>query len=697
MEFSGDDVVKTITVARDISKQKEISQKLDKYQNGLRHINYIASNALYNVDEQVNMALEVGRNYFGLDVGIIGQIEKNQSTISYTSIEYTGDDSIPIKNESQSFFNDITHHEDNVVGISNTSQEFGSKSVFNNHPVKSFIGIPYKISGKTRGMISFFSDKPKKEAFNENEIDFIKLFSKWVGFALEKEISKKSLLSEQDMMQAFATLSPAAVAMLNNKMEYLAVTERWRIEKGVVDKNIIGKCHYDIQTDIKKEWIPLHQKALAGESAPIDDDTYIDQKGNLRYQKWEAHPWYDNQNEIGCIIIFVDDITQLKSKESELKKAKTIAEKASLAIDRFLCTMSHEIRTPLNAVIGASHLLIDESPRKDQLENLTLLKNSGEHLLALVNDILDFSKIEEGQLRLEKTFFDFKQQVKTVENSLKYQTEEKQICLKTTLDEALLDVILGDPTRINQILINLISNAIKFTHKGHVEVKISVLNKQDSNCRLLFEVIDTGIGISKDKIESIFDIFTQADTDTTRKYGGSGLGLSISKIQVESVPKIGTNFYFELSVMTGTYDNLEATTCIDNTVLPNQSVKKVLLVEDHEVNKTLATKFLSKWGIISDWAPNGQVCLEKIVSKEYDLALMDLQMPVLDGSETTKAIRSMEDGYFKNIPIVALTAAALIEAQEKVKQVGMNDFVTKPFHPKEFHEKMEKYLNLKVV
>ncbi len=326
-------------------------------------------------------------------------------------------------------------------------------------------------------------------------------------------------------------------------------------------------------------------------------------------------------------------------------------------------------------MIGASHLLIDDNPRPDQLENLNLLRNSGEHLLALVNDILDFSKIEEGKLKIEKTFFDLKSQINNIYNTLKYQAEDKGISLEMIIPENLPKVVLGDPTRLNQILINLINNAIKFTDKGNVKLKLSLLEIERNQCVMLMEVIDTGIGIKAEKLKHIFNTFAQADEDTTRKYGGSGLGLSITKrllelmgsqIRVESVPKVGSNFHFEMSFQIGEEQDLQPIICFGSSELDGNIQKKILLVEDHEVNKTLATKFLKKWGLEVDWAENGKVCLEKIASKSYDLILMDLQMPVMDGFKATEIIRSYEDSYFQEVPIVALTAAALLESLEKV-------------------------------
>ena len=709
MQFSDDGkLLKSIVVARDITEQKEVGRKLNKYRNGLRLLNYIASNSKFSVDEQIDMALEVGRNYLGLDVGIIGGIEEDVFQVKYSRIDYTTTEiRLKEKYRLSSVFSELAYNKNDVIALRHIGESHLKDHIcYTQNKIESYIGIPYQLHGKKSGTISFFSLKPRLNQFDENEIDFIRLFSKWIGFTLEREISKKVLLSEQDMLKSFATFSPAAIAMLNRNMEYIAVTDKWRKDNGLGDLDIIGQNHYLVEGEHKPEWQNLHQRALAGEIIRVEDDSYHNWRKEKRHLKWEASPWYNNENEIGGIIIFTEDITALKLQENELKQAKITAEKASAAKDQFLSTMSHEIRTPLNAVIGASHLLLHENPRADQKENLALLKNSGEHLLALVNDILDFNKIEEGQLQLERTYFDLHKLLHNARNTLRYHADDKNIELRWNIVPDVPQVILGDPTRLSQILINLVGNAIKFTNRGHVELRISVEKNLPNKARLFFEVIDTGIGISEDKLKSIFNTFTQADADTTRKYGGSGLGLAItrkllemmnSRIFVESTQGKGSRFYFTTAFKKGKAAvHLKPAKQLPKSLPVTETPKKVLLEEDNEENRILATKFLRKWGLEVESAENGKVCLEKMKSRDIDLILMDLQMPEMDGYEATKHLRSSGDPYLEKIPIIALTAAALIEAQQMVKEVGMNDFVTKPFHPREFKEKLERHLNISV-
>ncbi|MEO1438618.1 MAG: ATP-binding protein, partial [Bacteroidota bacterium] len=333
--------------------------------------------------------------------------------------------------------------------------------------------------------------------------------------------------------------------------------------------------------------------------------------------------------------ILEETARELKRKNQELKYAKGKAEKASLAKAEFLSTMSHEIRTPMNSVIGMTNLLLEEDPKETQIENLTTLKFSAESLLALINDILDFSKIEAGKIVFEKTVFNPATLVKNILNALRLKAADNGIDLRLNLDEHLPEGIIGDPTRLSQILINLTNNAIKFTPEGHVEVSVRTIEKDSNTARLYFSVKDTGIGISEEKQRTIFDSFTQASEDTTRKFGGTGLGLSITKqlielqggrVQVESVVEEGSNFFFTLEFPVGKLKAKTKTSASIKQTNPEiLKGKRVLLVEDNQVNVLVASKFLKKWDIEISVANNGQQAVDAVKEHGYDLILMDLQ------------------------------------------------------------------------
>jgi PAS domain S-box-containing protein len=395
---------------------------------------------------------------------------------------------------------------------------------------------------------------------------------------------------------------------------------------------------------------------------------------------------------------WIGTVLERSMYETELIHAKEQAEYSARAKEQFLSTMSHEIRTPMNAVIGMTHLLMQENPKPEQVGNLKMLQFSAENLLVLINDILDYNKIESGMVSFECIPFNLAGLLESIRFSLGLKAEEKHIGFDIGLDGQLPPVLLGDPVRLAQILTNLVSNAIKFTEKGHVTLD-AVLKRDDGDSVVLdFAVTDTGIGIKAEKLAYIFDRFTQAESDTTRKYGGTGLGLAITKrllemqgsqIGVDSRPGEGSRFFFSLAFRKGDEDSPVRDRYAYTTTARLLDRVQLLLVEDNEINRKVATKFLNKWGIQPDYAHNGVQAIEKIREKEYDLILMDLQMPEMDGYEAARIIR--ETKAQQGIPIIALTASAMHDVAQKIFDAGMNDFVMKPFHPDDLYQKIAKY------
>ena len=406
------------------------------------------------------------------------------------------------------------------------------------------------------------------------------------------------------------------------------------------------------------------------------------------------------------VLLFVFFIRSSLQRVIMMLKDKEIAEHKANVKTKFLSTMSHEIRTPMNAVIGLSNILIQEDPRKDQLENLQTLKFSADMLLALINDILDFSKIEAGKITFEQINFDLHSLVRNINQSIAIRVKDKEIALKVEIDPSVPHFVVSDPIRLSQILTNLMGNAIKFTTKGSVTIKLSTIKQADGNSKVRFEVIDTGIGIPRDKFSTIFRSFSQADTATTRKYGGTGLGLSItkrllelqnSKIRLKSEVGKGSTFYFDLQLEIGKVEESPSSFSEqrDSTLLASGlSGAEVLLVEDNRINVIVASKFLKKWGIAVDVAENGQIALEKLQEKDYHAVLMDLDMPVLDGYEATRKIRQFSDPKFQSLPIIALSASALSDFRVKAFEAGMNEFVTKPFDPLDLHATLRKFIKM---
>lgn len=413
----------------------------------------------------------------------------------------------------------------------------------------------------------------------------------------------------------------------------------------------------------------------------------------------------NSDDDLIKIISFLQrQIEKAKELEGQLIVSKNIAEKAALAKSQFLSTMSHEIRTPMNAVIGFTHLLLQMNPQPEQMEYLKLLKFSAENLLVLINDILDFNKIEAGKIEFEEADFSIKELVTNIRLALLQKANEKDIQLKLLLDQELPNAIKGDPVRIGQILTNLISNAVKFTKEGKVTITASLSKKTAEYTIIDFEVADTGIGIPEDKLEHIFDSFTQASSDTTRKFGGTGLGLTITKrllqlmgseISVSSRVGKGSVFYFSLKLKNSNKQFVVNTG--EDNYFDAKSLKgvKLLIAEDNQINVILAKQYMKLWDIECDVAENGEIALMLVQTNDYDMVLMDLQMPEMDGYQTTTEIRKLPGDKFKKLPIVALTASAMLDIKDQAFIVGMNDYVSKPFNPDELYRKIALYSGIK--
>ncbi|UXX79711.1 PAS domain-containing protein [Reichenbachiella carrageenanivorans] len=403
------------------------------------------------------------------------------------------------------------------------------------------------------------------------------------------------------------------------------------------------------------------------------------------------------------------DITADKNYKEALRQTSALAEVAkqeaiasAKAKENFLSTMSHEIRTPLNAILGVTNLLLSEEMKAEHLEHLGLLKFSGENLLALINDILDYNKIDAGKIEFEQIDFDLKKLLTRIKQTQAPKVKEKGLDLILRYDEALPHVFVGDSVRVSQIINNLLSNAIKFTEEGFIKLGVSLVSQEAEQATIHFEIHDTGIGIEKSNQSMIFENFSQASGDTTRKFGGTGLGLAITKkllefmgseIRLDSDLGFGSVFSFDVVLPIGNNEPKPAKSKVKETTFANVADRniKVLVAEDNRANQIVLEKFLDKWGIKMDFVENGKEAVEKAESEAYDMILMDLQMPEMDGYQATQSIRSGAPEYAKQVPIIALTASAMLDVRKKVKELGMTDFITKPFSPEELYKKIVKY------
>ncbi|WP_297868377.1 ATP-binding protein [uncultured Flavobacterium sp.] len=385
----------------------------------------------------------------------------------------------------------------------------------------------------------------------------------------------------------------------------------------------------------------------------------------------------------------------LKEKNKELTIEKEKAESASKARADFLSTVSHELRTPLNAINGITYLLLQEKPKASQLNYLKSLEFSGNYLLNFINDILEINRLESDKVVIEKINFNLSELTKNIVISFKEFIHENNIKCHLNFDETIDCNLKGDPTKLSQILINLLNNAIKFSKNGDVWCTIKKKNETNNNLTIYFEIKDNGIGIPKDKQDAIFDSFSQGSVEINRTYGGTGLGLSIvkkilelmgSQIHLQSESGKGSTFSFELQFEKG-IDNQTK----DEVIKPYQSIfikKKVLLVEDNKINQMITQKMLEKRGISCKIIDNGEDAIEEAKINNYDLILMDVHLPGINGTEATSEIRK----FNTCTPIVALTAISLNENREMLLSYGMNKVITKPFEPEHFYKVVTKYL-----
>ena len=404
-----------------------------------------------------------------------------------------------------------------------------------------------------------------------------------------------------------------------------------------------------------------------------------------------------DDNFLDLLHILHKEIEIKKEFQEKLFKSKAYAEEANEAKSEFLSIMSHEIRTPLNAIIGLIYIMEKENSLQSFHENIEVLKHSAQNLFLLINNILDFSKIEAGKVDIERIPFNIIDLVKQIARSLEARASENLNTIDVIVDKDFVPNLISDPLRINQVITNLGSNAIKFTEDGTIKIKLNQIAIQGKMSTFKIEVIDSGIGIDKERFQSIFEKFAQAETNTSRQYGGTGLGLVITKkllnllgseIKFESELGSGSNFYFTLNLPIDT--KLSAVNTNDlHEDYKEENLKglRVLLVEDNMINTKIAQKIMGQWDVIVDTAENGLVGLEKFKTNTYDVILMDLSMPVMDGYEATTAIREMD----KLIPIIALTASASFGYLDRALQIGINEYIIKPFNPKELNMKLRKY------
>jgi signal transduction histidine kinase/CheY-like chemotaxis protein len=387
----------------------------------------------------------------------------------------------------------------------------------------------------------------------------------------------------------------------------------------------------------------------------------------------------------------------LREKNKELVLAKNKAEKASKARSEFLSTVSHELRTPLNAINGITHLLLEDNPKKTQLKYLESLKFSGNYLTTFINEILEINKIDSTKVEIENITFNLKELLFNIQSSLKELATANKNYFNLEIDESIPDNLIGDPTKISQIILNLINNALKFTQNGNVNVIAKLYTKEEDGATVYFEIVDTGIGIPEDKLQTVFESFSQGSIEVNRKYGGTGLGLTIVKkliellggeIKLKSEVGKGSTFTFKLKFKINN-EPLEVVEEAKPYTDKQLKHKSILLIEDNKINQMITRKMLENKAITCEIIDNGEDAVELLKVKRFDMILMDVHLPGINGTTATKLIREFD----KTTPIIALTAISLDENRDMLLSYGMNDVITKPFVPDEFYSTIAKFFD----
>lgn len=693
-------------VVRDRTKEYKANELLDKELKLQEILIDIAATyinlKLTNVSETVNESLKKMGLFVEADRAYIFDYDFDNGTTSNTfewcnegiSPEIENLQNVPIeyipqwleshKNNEAFYVPDVQKLEDDGEG--------GLRSILEPQGIQSLIAIPILYGDELIGFVGFDSVK-EKHIYTEKEKKLLFLFGQMLlNIKNRLKWESKLRLQEEKYRNIIANMKLGLVE-IDLKDQIVYVNQTFSDMSGCSVEELKNK-------ELKQLIASSHfHDIVFNKSNKIFESYEVEVQTKSQETKWwfvnVASNFNDKGKHIGNIIIHLD-ITQQKKLELELVQAKSFAETAAKAKELFLANMSHEIRTPLNVIIGMIRQLNKEQLTEDQYFYVNQSASSAKHLLTILNNVLDVAKIESGDMTIVKKPFSPSALAYNVHSIMFSQAKEKNLEFKINVHPEVSSILVGDETRLRQVLINLIGNSIKFTSRGSIILTVNLLENNTSSQKLSFEVVDTGIGMSQEFISKIFDKFSQEHNTSNRKYEGTGLGMAISydliklmgsDLKVESQKAKGSRFYFELSLKKGKKNSL-----ISRSVEIKEKAfegKKVLLVEDNDMNRFIAMQSLEYLGFEIQEAENGQKAIYKLQQEDFDLVVMDIHMPIMDGVEATSYIRQE---LKSKIPIIALTANAFKHDIELYLEKGMNDFITKPYDEPDFFRKIEHVL-----
>ncbi|MGB1250764.1 MAG: response regulator [Candidatus Promineifilaceae bacterium] len=652
------------------------------------------ANTSLPINEQLNGALLLATDALGLEHGVVSRIidqryfvqnfclhpdanpDLNPAPIPYTAIDL------------DSTLSQFVLQKEGVLAIDKISEsEWQAISGIGSTPTEAYIGTPIHVHGDVYGTLAFAAPHPYNPPFDQAAKDFVTLMARWVGSALERQQAEKTLDERQDELRLLSYVASKTdnIVVITDSGGYIEwVNESFTALTGYSRLEVLGGRPGELlqgpETD--PETIAYMRACLDEQKGFNCELLNYGKDGTPYWVSIEVQPVHDDSGTLTNFIAIERDISERRQVLAALQQAKQDAEEANVAKSQFLANMSHEIRTPMNAIIGMAGLLMDTTLSAEQAEFASTIRVAGENLLTIINEILDFSKIEAGKMELEEVAFDIRQCVEDALDLVATTAGEKRLDLAYFIEQDTPATILSDATRLRQVLVNLLSNALKFTETGEVVVTVKPEALGDNNWRLAFTVRDTGIGIPAHRASQLFQAFTQVDASTTRRYGGTGLGLVICKricqlmggdIWVESEVGLGSKFIFDIVV--------KATDSSKVPVLPEQfelSNRRMLIVDDNTTNRLILRRYAQSWGMVCEEADNATNALGLLTNpNRFDVAVLDVHMPEVDGIELTNLIK--RDPKIKNLPIIILSSTGRAELASRTLDVIA--YLNKPLKP----------------